>query len=339
MDFAGWDMPVQFGGITAEHQAVRTGCGLFDLGHMGRLLVDGPGAAAFLGRRVCRKLTDLSGGQVRYGLVLAADGTVEDDVLVSKVDDQHWHVVVNASNRPKVLGLWRDGLASDVTLTDVTDGQAMVAVQGPGAAALLAGLGLDPKGMKYYRFSDRTWQGAPLRLSRTGYTGEDGYECFLPTAQAVAFWEAVRAAGATLCGLGARDTLRLEAGMPLYGHELSRSVTPLEAGLDFAVNPDGGFVGAEALATQQKHGLPRRLVGLRMHDKRVPREGYVVRVDGADIGTITSGTLSPTLGAAIGMAYVGTAHSAVGTTVQVDIRGTEYAADVVALPFYKRGKG
>src|ERR1043165_1636480 len=221
-------MPVQFAGIAAEHQAVRGGCGLFDLGHMGRLILDGPHAATFLAKRVCRPLLDMAPGQVRYGLVLAADGTVEDDVLVSREAEARWHVVVNAGNREKILALWAPELTAAVGLRDVTAEQAMLAVQGPGAATLLASLGLDAAGLKYYRFADRAWRGTIVRLSRTGYTGEDGFECFLPTGRAVELWETVRAAGATLCGLGSRDSLRLEAGMPLYGHELDRATTPVE---------------------------------------------------------------------------------------------------------------
>jgi aminomethyltransferase len=314
IDFGGWDMPVQFAGIAAEHQAVRNGCGLFDLGHMGRLILDGPHAATFLAKRVCRPLLDMKAGQVRYGLVLAADGTVEDDVLVSREAEARWHVVVNAGNRAKVLGLWAADLTPAVGLRDITAEQAMLAVQGPGAADLLAGLGLDGRELKY------------------------GFECFLPTAHAEALWEAVRAAGATLCGLGARDSLRLEAGMPLYGHELDRSTTPVEAGLGFAVDPAGTFIGAAAVQRQLREGTAKRLVGIRMRDKRVPRQGYAVLHDGAAVGAVTSGTLSPTLGQAIGMAFVPTALAAVGTALTIDVRGTACAADVVALPFYKRAK-
>lgn len=338
VDFAGWDMPVQFAGITAEHHAVRTGCGLFDLGHMGRLQVDGPGAASFLRRQVCRKLSGIKPGQVRYGLVLAADGTVEDDILVSKEDGDRWHIVVNAGNRGKILALWHADLPPDVTLTDLSAEQAMLAVQGPQAAELLRGLGLDGSHLGNYRFADVEWQGTRVRLSRTGYTGEDGFECFLPAERAVALWEAVRAAGATLCGLGCRDSLRLEAGMPLYGHELDRSVTPIEAGLDFAVDPAGGFIGAERVLAQLNAGTQRVLVGLRMRDKRVPRQGYAVLANGTAIGHVTSGTLSPTLGFPLGMAYVTTAHRAIGSEVTVDIRGTPCAAEVVSLPFYKRAR-
>jgi len=338
IDFGGWDMPVQFAGITAEHQAVRTGCGLFDLGHMGRLLFDGPAATTFLTKRTCRPLLDMKPGQVRYGLALAEDGTVEDDVLVSREGDQRWHVVVNAGNRLKLLELWKADLTPATGFRDLTYEQAMIAVQGPGSGALLKGLELDGSDLKYYRFVDRPWRGTTVRLSRTGYTGEDGYECFLPATQAPVLWQAVRAAGATVCGLGSRDSLRLEAGMPLYGHELDRTVTPVEAGLGFAIDPVGTFIGAAVVQRQIKEGISKKLVGLRMREKRVPRQGYAVLNQGTAVGVVTSGTLSPTVGAAIGMAYVPTALATVGSELTVDVRGTACAADVVALPFYKRAR-
>ena len=341
IDFNGWDMPVQFAGITAEHQTVRTACGIFDLGHMGRLHLNGPAALGLLSQQVCRPLTDMKPGQVRYGLVLADDGTVEDDVLVSREGEQSFHVVVNAGNHQKILARWQilaAQLPTKLTLTDLTLNQAMIAVQGPTAAGILASLGLDGRQLKYYSFVDLQWSGISVRLSRTGYTGEDGFECFVPAAKAAEFYEAVVAAGAVPCGLGCRDSLRLEAGMPLYGHELDRTVTPVEAGLGFAVNKNGGFIGAEVLLKQLAAGPAKRLVGLRMTDKRVPRQGYAVLKDGRAVGIITSGTLSPTLGVPIGMAFVPSALSAVGTALSVDVRGSVCAAEVVGLPFYKRAR-
>ena len=336
VDFAGWDMAVQFAGIQAEHTAVRTAAGIFDVSHMGRLRLVGPGAEAFLGRRVCRRIRDMRAGQVRYGLVLAEDGTVEDDVLVSREGDHQFHVVVNAGNRAKILGLWRPALDSSVVLQDLSAEQAMIAVQGPRAPALLAGMGLDPAGQAIYSFRDATWQGHVVRISRTGYTGEDGAELFCPVAAAAPLWAALLAAGAAPCGLGCRDTLRLEAAMPLYGHELDRTVTPVEASLTFAIDKAGGFIGSERIVAQLKDGPARRLVGLRMQSKRVPRQGYNVLHAGKPVGTITSGTLSPTLGDAIGMAYVPAAQATAGTVLTVDVRGQMVEAVVVPLPFYKR---
>ncbi len=338
IDFHGWTMPVQFSGIAAEHLAVRTGTGIFDLGHMGRLRIFGTGSLAFLARRVCRKLDDLRDGQIRYGLVLAADGTVEDDVLVGRESADSYHVVVNASNVAKIVALWRPELAGDVRLDDLTATQAMVAVQGPQAVALLKRLGLDLGATRYYHFTDVAWRGTTVRLSRTGYTGEDGAECFLPVERVCELWTALVEAGATPCGLGSRDILRLEAAMPLYGNELDRSVTPVEAGLDFAVNRNGGFIGAETVLAQLANGPAKKLVGLRMRDRRVPRTHYPILKDGAVIGQVTSGTLSPSVGAAIGLGYVASRFAAVGTSLDIDIRGAICAAEVVALPFYRRAK-
>jgi aminomethyltransferase len=302
---------------------------------MGRLRVSGPGALAFLTHRVCRRLDDLRFGQIRYGLVLAEDGTVEDDVLVGREDAASFHVVVNASNLDKVLALWRDA-GPDVAVLNLSDAQAMIAVQGPQAVERMAALGLDGRSLRNYSFADVAWRGGTVRLSRTGYTGEDGFECYLDEGQVVVLWQAVIGAGAAPCGLGCRDTLRLEAGMPLYGQELDRTVTPVEAGLAYAVNPAGGFVGARVVLEQLAQGASRRLVGLVVPERRVPRHGYPVLHQGAPVGAITSGTLSPTLGQAIGMAYVPTPLAGPGTRLEVDIRGKHCAAEVVPLPFYRR---
>ena len=337
VDFHGWEMPVQFAGITSEHQAVRTRAGVFDLGHMGRLRVSGPGAEAFLATVACRAISDLKVGRVRYALVLADDGTVEDDILISRESATSWHVVVNAGNREKLLQMWRPTLPAGVVVTDLSAAEAMIAVQGPQALTVLAALGLEGSSLPYYGFSDQLWQGTAVRFSRTGYTGEDGGELFIVADRAPALWQAVVAAGAVPCGLGCRDTLRLEAGMPLYGNELDRTVTPVEAGLSFALSQAGGYQGAAAISRQQIHGAAKQLVGLRVREKRVPRHGYPVLSGGGVIGVITSGTLSPTLGQAIGMAYVPPALATVGTVVQIDIRGTAVDAEVVPLPFYRRG--
>lgn len=339
VDFAGWDMPVQYQGIAAEHRVVRTTCGAFDLGHMGRLHVSGDGALAFLERQVTRPLASMAAGRVRYGLVCAEDGTVEDDVLVSRESETAFHIVVNASNHGKILALWQAEIPDDVTLTDLSQQQAMIAVQGPEAAALLAGLGLDPGDCKYYQFIDGTFTGEPVRLSRTGYTGEDGFELFGANDVIAALWQAVIDAGATPCGLGARDTLRLEAGMPLYGHELDREHTPIEAGLGFAVAKHDRFRGAAALHAQRDNGTARQLVGLVLEGRRPARAGYpVVHADQA-VGEVTSGAPSPTLEQSIAMAYVPSELAAVGTSLAIDIRGKHIPATVVELPFYRRTKG
>jgi aminomethyltransferase len=337
VDFHGWDMPVQFAGIIAEHLAVRRQAGIFDLGHMGRLHVAGLDALAFLEQRICRRLSDMAIGQVRYGLILDEAGGIEDDILVSREEEAAFHIVVNASNLKKIKGLWAPTKDVDLTIQDLSDDQAMLALQGPEAAATLARIGLDPDGLRNYRFADRDWQGIPVRLSRTGYTGEDGCECFLPALRAERLWQALAETGAVPCGLGARDLLRLEAGMPLYGHEIDTDHSPLEAGLDFAVDFNHDFTGRNALEAQREAGLTRRLVGLRCPGRRAPRAGYAVLAGERTIGSITSGGWSPILDAAIAMAYVAIDYAIPGRELSIDLRGkTTLPATVVALPFYRR---
>ncbi len=332
VDFGGWEMPVQYAGIAAEHQAVRRHCGLFDVSHMGRLRIRGADAPAWLDRVVCRRCSDLAIGQTRYGMLLADDGGVIDDVLVAREAADAFHMVINAGNRDGDLAHLRSLLARAVAIDDLSDAQAMIAVQGPAALALLAGLGLDGRDLKAYRFRDLPWRGTKVRVSRTGYTGEDGAECFAPAERIGELWQALIAAGAVACGLGARDTLRLEAAMPLHGHELDRSTTPREAGLDFALNPAGGYLGAAGVAQP----LRKRLVGLGVPSKRVPRQGSPVLAGARPIGVVTSGTLSPTLGRAIGMAFVAPDQAAPGTVLAIDLRGTRVEAVVESLPFYRR---
>ena len=337
VDFHGWQMPVQFSGIAAEHQAVRQNCGVFDLGHMGRVVVAGSGALAFLDRVITRPLASMQPGQVRYGLVCTTEGTVEDDVLVSREAADRFHVVVNASNREKILALWASQAGDDVIITDLTMEQAMFAVQGPDAAGLLADIGLDGQDLGYYRFVDRSVDGTSVRLSRTGYTGEDGFEVFCPADQTEAWWQRVVAAGALPCGLGARDTLRLEAGMPLYGQELDREHTPVEAGLSFAVGKQGGYIGDGVILEQLATGTATRLVGLRVDGKRPPRHGYAVLNAEEQVGAVTSGAPSPSLGYGIAMAYIPSQLATPGTELTIDIRGrSRESAVVVELPFYRR---
>lgn len=343
IDFHGWDMAVQFSGITEEHTAVRTGCGLFDLGHMGRLRIEGPGALDFLQARSCRPLASMKPGQVRYSLILNKKGTVDDDILISRESESTFHIVVNASNLSKVLDLWgSDSLSSDSedghSIRNLTHEQAMIAVQGPQSAHILESIGLDGHSLKYYSFIDLDWKGTTVRLSRTGYTGENGFECFVASEQATNLWDAVRQAGATLCGLGCRDTLRLEAGMPLYGNEIDDQHTPVEAGLKFAVGKHGTYLGADIVLAQKAAGTERILVGLKMDGKRAGRHGYAVfNNDGQKIGIVTSGSLSPTHGYPIAMAYIPTSYADIGTIVKVDLRGkAQLDAEVVAMPFYKR---
>ena len=348
VDFAGWSMPVQYGSIVEEHNAVRNAVGLFDVSHMGRLTVRGPRAVEFLDRVLTRRASSLRPGRIRYALVCNEAGGVLDDVLVGRGanddDGIDYGLVVNASNRLKLLDWFGTNTIAGAELTDHTAETAMIAVQGPAAVALLEGLtDADLGSMKYYT-SRVTFDvaGVNCSASRTGYTGEDGYELFCDAADAVRLWEALVAAGGAPCGLAARDTLRLEAGMPLYGHELDEQTNPLQADLAFAVNFDDAqgaprsFIGRDAmLASRDDASLPVR-VGLLVDGKRPPREGYPVLAGNEPIGRVTSGTHSPTLGKLIAMASLPREHAAVGTELAVDVRGKGTPATVTPLPFYKR---
>jgi aminomethyltransferase len=355
VDFAGWSMPVQYGSIVAEHNATRGALGLFDVSHMGRLYFCGTGAADFLDVLVTRRVSDMSPGQVRDGLVTNDSGGILDDVLVyrlpavERAGDKNLPshlMVVNASNRPKILSWIEAKLCdrSDVAVNDVTDELAMIAVQGPRAVEVLGRLiDADIGRAKYYHCRQATLDGEAAIVSRTGYTGEDGFEVMLPSAAATPFWERVlqlgKPLGAMACGLGCIDTLRLEAAMPLYGHELTEDITPWQAGLDFAVDLEGRtFPGREALCKMQQ-APPRRVrIGLELEGKRVPREHYPVLAAGKPVGEVTSGTFSPTFNKPIAMAYVDREHAVVGATLAIDIRGSAEPARVVKLPFYRRPK-
>jgi aminomethyltransferase len=348
VDFAGWSMPVQYGSIVQEHHATRKAAGLFDVSHMGRLRLDGAGAGQFLDRLLTRKVVDASPGRIRYSLMCKEDGGILDDVLAYHLTDadgnSYRFLVVNASNREKIVGWLKEQLRPDdqTNISDVTRETAMIAVQGPKAFELTRPL-VDAavEGLSYYTGQEADITGIGGIVSRTGYTGEDGCELIVPASAAVELWDKLLSIGAphgaTAVGLAARDTLRLEAAMPLYGHELSETIDPLTAGLDFAVNLKGReFVGSgvlRALADQ-----PRKLVriGLQLASKRVPREHYPVLAGETRIGEVTSGTFSPTLERPIAMAYVPPQHSAPGTELNIDIRGKFEPAVVVELPFYKR---
>ncbi len=339
--FAGWEMPVQYAGIIPEHTAVRTGCGLFDVSHMGRLEFTGPDVLPLLEAVFTNSVAGMKAGQVRYGLVCREDGGMLDDVLVYRWGPGEFGMVVNASNREKILA-WLDQqkgrLSNGTGVVDQTFDTALIAVQGPKSVDLVKGLfGDDVTGLKYYFGTRTTYCDQPCVVSRTGYTGEDGFEVSVPNALAVPLWEELIARGAVACGLGARDTLRLEAAMPLYGHELNEQTDPLSAGLGWAVKPDKGeFVGRQALK-ELPDTRPVR-VGLELDGKRAAREGSEVFVDGKALGTVTSGSFVPHLQKSIAMAYLPKQYSAPGTPVLIDLRGTKVGAKVVPLPFYKRAK-
>jgi aminomethyltransferase len=338
VDFAGWDMPVQYTSIIDEHTTVRQGAGLFDISHMGRLSFGGPDALAWIQRVFTNNAATMKDFQVRYGLVCNDQGGIRDDILVYRWP-YGWAMVVNASNRPKIVAWLGDSKGTlNAQVVDQTLDTCMVAVQGPKALAVCAGMfEADPNQLKYYYAAPTRYQGQGCVVSRTGYTGEDGLEIMVNAKQGVQVWEDLLQRGAKPCGLGARDTLRLEAAMPLYGHELSEEIDPFQAGLGWAVKLDkGDFRGRDALIRREDDPTLRHRVGLELESKRIAREGAVVKVRGQTVGAVTSGTFAPTLNKSIAMAYVDPSHARAGTMCAIDIRGKDEAARVVALPFYKR---
>ncbi|MFC7842241.1 glycine cleavage system aminomethyltransferase GcvT [Streptomyces sp. NPDC057382] len=349
-DFAGWDMPLRYGSERDEHLAVRTKAGLFDLSHMGEITVTGPQAAALLDHALVGNIGGVKPGRARYTMICRADGGILDDLIVYRLGETEYMVVANASNAQVVLDALTERAAGfDAEVRDDRDAYALIAVQGPESPGILASLtDADLDGLKYYAGLPGTVAGVPALIARTGYTGEDGFELFVKPEHAVELWQALtkagEGAGLVPCGLSCRDTLRLEAGMPLYGHELTTALTPFDAGLGRVVKfeKEGDFVGREALreaAARAEQNPPRVLVGLVAEGRRVPRAGYAVVSGGEVIGEVTSGAPSPTLGKPIAMAYVDAAHAAPGTPgVGVDIRGSHEPYEVVALPFYKRQK-
>lgn len=346
VDFAGWSMPLRYGSETAEHTAVRSAGGVFDLTHMGEIEVTGPDAGAALDHAVVSDLGRLADGRAKYTMLCAPDGGILDDLIVYRLAADHWLVVANAANAGLVLDeLTARAAGFDAVVEDRRDDWALVAVQGPVAATTLARLAdRDLAPLRYYTIAPAVVAGADVLLARTGYTGEDGFEVLVRPGDAVGLWERVLEAGKDAAvvpaGLAARDTLRLEAGMPLYGHELSTACTPFDAGLGRVVALDGpaDFVGREALAARAAMAPVRRLVGLVAAGRRVPRAGYAVLEPGSgrQVGAVTSGAPSPTLGRPIAMAYVEAGAAEPATALAFDVRGSAEAAEVVRLPFYRR---
>lgn len=343
--FAGHEMPVQYRSIIDEHRTVRSAVGIFDLSHMGEIEVTGEEAVAFLRYALVSDPGALEVGQAQYSMLCQEDGGIIDDLIVYRLDDGRFWVVCNASNRGAVVEQLATLLARGdfgAELEDRSDRTALVAPQGPNAAALLAGLTeLDLDAIGTYRSARGSVAGVDCLVARTGYTGEDGFELFCDARDARRLWEAVAVAGephgAQPCGLGARDTLRLEAGMPLYGNELSRETNPFEVNLGRVVKLDKGeFIGRVALQAVQQAGPTRKLIGLRMLDNAIPRSGYEVRAGGEPVGRVTSGTLSPTLGEKIAMALVPAELAGIGNAFEVVVRDRPYRAEQVKLPFYRR---
>jgi len=341
VDFGGWELPVQFNGILEEHEAVRTDVGLFDVSHMGELTVRGPQAQELLQRATCNDVTKLKDGVAHYNGLLYPAGTFVDDILIYQLAPDDYFVVVNASNTDKDFE-WLQKAAEglDVDVRNVSGDYAQLAVQGPNAQRLLQAMtDLQLADIKYYRFAQGSVDGAPAIVSRTGYTGEDGFEVYVSPEHAPRIMKKLVDGGAKPCGLGARDTLRLEAKMALYGNDIDDTTTPIEADLGWIVKLEkGDFAGRDVLQREKTEGPKRKLVGFEMIDRGIARHGYPI-VDGKDeIGVVTSGTHSPTLKKAIGLAYLPLDKSAQGSEFSVLIRGKETRARVVPTPFYKRSK-
>lgn len=344
IEFSGWRMPVQYTGILDEHRAVRERVGLFDLSHMGELFVDGPDAGSALAAALVTNPPALAIGRAHYSMICAPDGGIIDDLIVYRLGEERFLVVANAGNAAIVSDALAERLeGSAAILDDRSLATGLVAIQGPRALEALQPLtDVDLAGLRYYAIAEGQVTGIPALVARTGYTGEDGFEVFVETTRTGDLWDALldvtRAHDGVPVGLGARDTLRLEAGMPLYGNELDRTTTPYEAGLGRVVKLDkpGDFVGRAALEKVARDGPARRLVGLVVEGRGIARHGYPVHVGERLSGAVTSGTQSPTLGVPIAMAYVAPTDAAPGTVVDVEIRAARVPAKVVDLPFYRR---
>ncbi len=339
--YAGWEMPVQYPtGIIAEHQAVRSGVGIFDVSHMGEFEVTGPDRNAFVNRITCNDVSVLSAGQVQYSGILTKEGTFVDDCTVYRFDDKVM-VVVNAAN---IQPAWEHIVelkgGANVRLRDLSQDVGLIAVQGPKAEATLQTISsLRLTEIPYYHHGNGRIAGCECFISRTGYTGEDGFELYCRWKDTPIIWEALMAAGALPIGLGARDSLRLEMGYALYGNEIDRTITPLEAGLGWIVKLDKGapFTGEQALKEQKLRGLSRKLVGFKLNARGIARHGYTVWQNGHEVDIVRSGTQSPSLNIAIGTTFLPAANSKIGTGFEIECRGEKMPAEVVGRPFWKQG--
>ena len=342
VDFAGWEMPVQYTGLLEEHRRVRSACGLFDVSHMGEIELRGRGALEAMQVLGTNDLGRISEGRCQYTLLCYPTGGVVDDCIVYMFSAERLLVCVNASNTEKVYGWFLEAGLGDVSIRDVSGAYAQLALQGPSSEAVLSRVAsFDPSALRGFHFLEGAVAGRGAMVSRTGYTGEDGFEIYTSPDDARGVWDALLDAGGPFgilpAGLGARDTLRLEMAYPLYGHELSSSITPLEAGLErFVALRKDDFIGREALLEQKARGLERTLCGLVLRGRGVPREGCPVRMGGKERGRVTSGTLSPSLGRGIALAFLPPQMSAPGTEAEIMIRDRPFAAEVVETPFYRR---
>ncbi|MGA8409827.1 MAG: glycine cleavage system aminomethyltransferase GcvT [Candidatus Acidiferrales bacterium] len=342
VNFGGWDMPLEYSGILSEHEAVRTRAGLFDVSHMGEIEIRGPGALPLIQWVSCNNAAKLTVGQAHYSGLMTPRGTFVDDLLVHKISDTHYLLCVNASNQDADFSHIVAHNKFDAQVENAGPRYSQLAIQGPRAKEilqLLTPVALDP--IRYYHFAFGKVSDVDCLIARTGYTGEDGFEIYFAPEHSEKLWQDLLHAGESAkmipCGLGARNTLRLEAGMCLYGHEIDDTTTPWEAGLGWICKMEKApFLGSEVLAQQKQTGLPRKLVGFEMLDKRIGRDGYPVLIAGRETGRVTSGCPAPFLKKNIGMAYVPPQSSAVGTDIEISIRGQAAAARIVPLPFYKR---
>ncbi len=347
IDFGGWALPVQFSSILDEHEAVRKEAGLFDVSHMGEVLVEGTDAESYINYLVTNDVTKLSINQAQYTAMCYPDGGTVDDLLVYKLENEKYLLVINASNIEKDYEWMKQHVKGDMTLQNISKTIVQLAIQGPKAEGILQKLTeTDLSEIRSFNFAQHVNLDGitDVLVSRTGYTGEDGFELYLSAVQVEALWEKLLEVGSEdglkPCGLGARDTLRLEARLALYGQELLSDISPLEAGIGFAVktNKESDFIGKTALSAQKEAGLKRKLVGIEVTGRGIPRHGYkVVSEGGEDIGVVTSGTQSPSLKKSIGLALISAEHSEVGTPLKVEIRNKQIDAVVVKTPFYKKG--
>ena len=344
VEFGGWDMPVEYSGIAQEHMAVRTAGGLFDVSHMGQIEIAGTDALKAVQHITSNDAGKLADSQVQYSALTTPDGTFVDDVLTYRLHGEHFMLVVNASNIIKDFNWITQQIAGigDAVAVNTSSRYALIAIQGPVAQQVLQELtGVDLASIKYYWFTTGEVANVRVTISRTGYTGEDGFEIFVPPASAERVWDALLAAGkphgVVPAGLGARDTLRLEAGMRLYGNDMDDTTTAVEADLNWIVGwKKESFLGSDVLKKQKAEGPRRKLVGFEMLDRAIARHGYDAYIDGEKAGVVTSGTQTPFLKKAIGMAYLPAANASVGTEFEIDVRGRRAKAKVVAMPFYKR---
>lgn len=347
IDFGGWELPVQFSSIKEEHEAVRTKAGLFDVSHMGEVEVKGSGSLDYLQKMMTNDISRIKDGGAQYTAMCYEDGGTVDDLLVYKIEDNHYLLVVNAANIEKDYQWLQDHIDENVELKNLSEEYAQLAIQGPLAEQILQKLAKETtlSDIGFFKFQNEVeLNGIKALVSRTGYTGEDGFEIYCPSESASKLWmdilEAGQPEGILPCGLGARDTLRFEANLALYGQELSADITPIEAGIGFAVKVDkeADFYGKETLKKHKTEGAPRKLVGIEMLERGIPRHGYKVFLDDEEIGEVTTGTQSPTLKKNIGLALVKAEYSGLETEVFVEIRGKKLKAKVVPTPFYKRPK-